>query len=87
LVCPGAIFIAENGDPTMMARIGVMRALNRHVGRVFNPSFDLVASLASRSAFSRSRFLRSAFCSCSYSFRGLSDGRNLLASFSRLLMT
>jgi hypothetical protein len=23
--------------PTMMARIGVMRALNRHVERVFNP--------------------------------------------------
>jgi hypothetical protein len=24
--------------PTMFARIGVMRALNRHVERVFNPS-------------------------------------------------
>jgi hypothetical protein len=23
--------------PTMMARIGVMKALNRHVERVFNP--------------------------------------------------
>src|SRR6267143_5257716 len=26
-----------NNGPTMMARIGVMRALNRHVERVFNP--------------------------------------------------
>jgi hypothetical protein len=26
-----------HGGPTMMARIGVMRALNRHVVREFNP--------------------------------------------------
>jgi hypothetical protein len=33
------ILVAEsNGGPTMMARIGVMRALNRHVVREFNPS-------------------------------------------------
>jgi len=25
------------GGPTMFARIGIMRALNRHVERVFNP--------------------------------------------------
>ncbi len=31
------ILIAENGGPTMFARIGVMRGLNRHVERVFNP--------------------------------------------------
>jgi hypothetical protein len=31
------LLIAENGGPTMLARIGVMRALNRHVERVFNP--------------------------------------------------
>ena len=32
------ILVAEgNGGPTMMARIGIMRALNRHVERVFNP--------------------------------------------------
>ena len=31
------ILVAESGGPTMLARIGVMRALNRHVGRVFNP--------------------------------------------------
>jgi hypothetical protein len=32
------ILVADsNGGPTMMARIGVMRALNRHVERVFNP--------------------------------------------------
>jgi hypothetical protein len=30
--------IAEHDDPTMFARIGVIRALNRHVKRVFNPS-------------------------------------------------
>jgi hypothetical protein len=32
------ILVAEsNGGPTMLARIGVMLALNRHVERVFNP--------------------------------------------------
>ncbi|WP_335622026.1 hypothetical protein [Bradyrhizobium icense] len=31
------ILVAEKGGPTMLARIGVMRALNRHVERVFNP--------------------------------------------------
>jgi hypothetical protein len=32
------LLVAEsNGGPTMLARIGVMRALNRHVERVFNP--------------------------------------------------
>jgi hypothetical protein len=29
--------VAESGGPTMFARIGVMRALNRHVERKFNP--------------------------------------------------
>ena len=32
------ILVAESGGPPMLARIGVMRALNRHVERVFNPS-------------------------------------------------
>jgi hypothetical protein len=33
------ILVAENnGGPTMLARIGVMRALNRHVERVSDPS-------------------------------------------------
>ncbi len=32
------ILIAEHGGPTMFARIGVMRGLNRRVERVFNPS-------------------------------------------------
>ena len=32
------ILVAEKNGPTMMARIGMMRALNRHVGRVFDPS-------------------------------------------------
>jgi hypothetical protein len=31
------ILVAELGGPTMFARIGVMRALNRHVEWVFNP--------------------------------------------------
>ena len=31
------IMVAEKNGPTMMARIGIMRALNRHVERVFNP--------------------------------------------------
>jgi hypothetical protein len=31
------VLVAERDGPTMFARIGVMRALNRHVERVFNP--------------------------------------------------
>ena len=31
------ILVAESGGPTMFARIGIARALNRHVERVFNP--------------------------------------------------
>jgi hypothetical protein len=31
------ILVAENGGPTMLPRIGVMRALNRHRVREFNP--------------------------------------------------
>jgi hypothetical protein len=30
------LLVAELGGPTMFARIGVMRALNRNVERVFN---------------------------------------------------
>ena len=32
------ILVATSGSPTMFARIGVMRALKRHVERVFDPS-------------------------------------------------
>jgi len=32
------ILVAGSGGPTMFARIGIMRALNRHVERVFDPS-------------------------------------------------
>jgi hypothetical protein len=32
------ILVATHGGPTMLARIGVMRALNRHIERVFNPA-------------------------------------------------
>jgi hypothetical protein len=32
------ILVATSGGPTMFARVGVMRALNRHVERVFDPS-------------------------------------------------
>ena len=31
------ILVATSGGPTMFARIGVMRGLNRRVERVFNP--------------------------------------------------
>jgi hypothetical protein len=31
------ILVATSGGPTMFPRIGVIRALNRHVKRVFNP--------------------------------------------------
>ena len=31
------ILVATSGGPTMFARIGIMRALNRHVERVLNP--------------------------------------------------
>jgi hypothetical protein len=31
------ILVATSGGPTMFARIGVMRVLNRHVERVFDP--------------------------------------------------
>jgi hypothetical protein len=31
------MLVATLGGPTMFARIGIMRALNRHVERVFNP--------------------------------------------------
>jgi hypothetical protein len=30
------ILVADLGGPTMLARIGIMRALNRHVERVFD---------------------------------------------------
>jgi hypothetical protein len=32
------ILVATSGGPTMFARIGIMRALNRHVERVFDQS-------------------------------------------------
>jgi hypothetical protein len=32
------LLVAEHDGPTMFARIGVMRALNWHVERVFDPS-------------------------------------------------
>jgi hypothetical protein len=32
------LLVAEHDGPAMFARVGVIRALNRHVERVFNPS-------------------------------------------------
>jgi len=32
------MLVATHGGPTMLAHIGVMRALHRHVERVFDPS-------------------------------------------------
>ncbi len=43
------ILVATSGGPTMFARIGVMRALNRHVQRVFNP--DRWMKFSSKSSF------------------------------------
>ena len=31
------LLLVSRGGPTMMARMGVMKAMNRHVERVFNP--------------------------------------------------
>ena len=31
------LLVAEQDGPAMFARIGIMRAINRHVERVFNP--------------------------------------------------
>ncbi len=36
-VVEALLLVVELNGPTMMARIGVLRALNRHVVRVFNP--------------------------------------------------
>jgi hypothetical protein len=52
------MLVATLGGPTMFARIGVMRALNRHVERVFDTSrklssrrkMDFAASRAARNA-------------------------------------
>jgi hypothetical protein len=39
------ILVAEsNGGPTMLARIGIMQALNRNVERVFDPSRKALAN-------------------------------------------
>jgi len=32
------LLVVEHDGPTMFARIGIIRALNRHVDRVFDPS-------------------------------------------------
>ena len=32
------LLVAENSGPPMFARIGIIKALNRHVERVFKPS-------------------------------------------------
>ena len=41
------LLVAEHDGPTMFTRIGVMRALNRHVERVFNVRERLAAGSAS----------------------------------------
>ena len=37
----GLPLIAETGGPTMLARISVMRALNRHAAIVYNPDLKV----------------------------------------------
>ena len=74
-----------NSNSTLYFMLSPLRRRGEQTDQSF---FELTASLANRSAFRRSKFLRSAICSFSYSVSGLSDERNtLLASFSRLLMT
>jgi hypothetical protein len=52
------LMLASRGDPTMMARIGVMKALNRHVVRVFNPIAKIpIGGNGSPSGTSDRRFL------------------------------
>src|SRR6185437_8087473 len=66
----------------------LLSPLHRRGEQTDQSLFKLAVSLANRSAFRRSKFLRSAICSFSYSVSGLSDGRNkLLASFPRLLIS
>src|ERR1700681_4488631 len=36
------LLVVELGGPTMFARIGIMRALNRHIERVFDPSARII---------------------------------------------
>jgi hypothetical protein len=36
------ILVATLGGPTMLARVGIMRASNRHVARVFGPSGSII---------------------------------------------
>jgi hypothetical protein len=39
-----ALLLVSRSGPTMLARIAVMKALNRHVERVFNPSVKILSS-------------------------------------------
>jgi hypothetical protein len=41
------ILVATSGGPTMLARIGIMRALNRHVERVFGRAKSIIGVVAS----------------------------------------
>ena|SRR3984957_20902171 len=54
------ILVATSGGPTMFARIAVMKALNRHVERVFNP--DRKDPHRGRRKLARDRLLRSHRC-------------------------
>jgi hypothetical protein len=62
------ILVATLGGPTMFARIGVMRALNRHVDRVFAP-------IAQRQALGKAEAKEG-------SMTGQSDGRTMGLQFS-----
>jgi hypothetical protein len=41
------LLVVELNGPTMMARIGVLRAINRNVERVFDPSRKDISAIAS----------------------------------------
>jgi hypothetical protein len=53
------LLVAERGGPTMLARIGIMRALNRHVERMFDRrAKSIIGVSASSRAPDDTRYLR-----------------------------
>ena len=59
------LLVVEHDGPTMFARIGIMRAINRHVERVFDPSRKGALQLAN------ARTVRTSMMSYMTIFRAL----------------
>jgi|SoiMethySBSTD1v2_1073268.scaffolds.fasta_scaffold779792_2 hypothetical protein len=80
----GALVLVARSGPTMMARIGVMKALNRHVERVFNPDrkdtlcLSKIKSEHTRGAIRRGLGGKEAFWGAAFSeaYAWLRDIRN-----------